>query len=52
MVPSTEFLLVVIFLVIALLVLSYEMRYSQRAGDDLPEESITRPPAQQPFKEL
>ena len=38
MLPSTEFILVVILLLVALLVLTYEMRYSQHRFGELPEE--------------
>ena len=38
MLPATEFILVVFLLVVALLVLTYEMRYSQHRRGELPEE--------------
>ena len=38
MLPSTEFTLVVILLLVALLVLTAEMRYSQHSRGELPEE--------------
>lgn len=38
MLPSTEFTLVVILLLVALLVLTAEMRYSQHGRGELPEE--------------
>ena len=38
MLPQTEFVLVVIFLVVTLLVLTYELRDTQQPRNELPEE--------------
>jgi hypothetical protein len=49
MMPPTEFILVVILLLVALLVLTYEMRYSQHHWGETPEElSQKQPPMNQP----
>ena len=43
MLPHTQFILVIILLVVALLVLTVEMRYNPPTKNDLPEELSQKP---------
>ncbi|MCX6044763.1 MAG: hypothetical protein NT075_06585 [Chloroflexi bacterium] len=43
MLPSTQFILVIVLLLVALWVLTAEMRYNPRGENDLPEELSANP---------